>query len=147
MPLSDEELAAAFLSPSRLRTLTDEDLMAALRMGCNDALAVLFERHSALVFRIARAILHDDGEAEETVKKLFLDIFRGVNQFNPDRGNFKTWLLQYAYHRSIDRRQHLPANRFYKKCCWTIPAPVRRRQGRALTGKRLLGHESSAGVS
>jgi RNA polymerase sigma-70 factor, ECF subfamily len=115
MSLSDEELAAAFLSPPRLRTLTDEDLMAALRMGCNDALAVLFERHSALVFRIARAILHDDGEAEETVQRVFLDVFKAVNQFNPDRGSFKTWLLQYAYHRSIDRRQHLQSNRFYSR--------------------------------
>jgi RNA polymerase sigma-70 factor (ECF subfamily) len=115
MPLSDEQLATLFLSPSRLRTLNDEDLMAALRMGCNDALAVLFERHSSLVFRIARAILHDDGEAEETVQKVFLDIFKAVNQFNPDRGSFKTWLLQYAYHRSIDRRQHLQSNRFYSR--------------------------------
>jgi RNA polymerase sigma-70 factor, ECF subfamily len=115
MSLSDDELAALFHSPSRLRTLTDEDLMAALRMGCNDALAVLFERHSALVFRIARAILRDDGEAEETVQKVFLDIFRAVNQFNAARGSFKTWLLQYAYHRSIDRRQHLQSNRFYSR--------------------------------
>jgi RNA polymerase sigma-70 factor (ECF subfamily) len=115
MPLSDEELAAAFLSHSRLRILTDEDLMQALRMGCNDALAVLFERHSPLVFRIARSILHDDGEAEETVQRVFLDIFRAVNQFNPDRGTFKTWLLQYAYHRSVDRRQHLQSNRFYSR--------------------------------
>jgi len=115
MSLSDDELATLFLSPSRLRTLTDEDLMAALRMGCNDALAVLFERHSALVFRIARAILHDDGEAEETVQRVFLDVFRAVNQFNRDRGSFKTWLLQYAYHRSINRRQHLQANRFYSR--------------------------------
>ena len=115
MSLSDEELAALFCSPSRLRDLADEDLVAALRMGCNDALAVLFERHSALVFRIARAILHDDGEAEETVQKVFLDIFRAVNQFNPERGTFKTWLLQYAYHRTLDRRQHLHANRFYNR--------------------------------
>jgi RNA polymerase sigma-70 factor (ECF subfamily) len=115
MPLSDEELAAAFLSPSRLRTLTDEDLMQALRMGCNDALAILFERHSPLVFRIARSILRDDGEAEETVQRVFLDVFRAANQFNPDRGTFKTWLLQYAYHRSIDRRQHLQSNRFYSR--------------------------------
>jgi RNA polymerase sigma-70 factor (ECF subfamily) len=115
MPLSDEELATLLLSSSRLRSLPDEDLMQALRIGCNDALAVLFERHSPLVFRIARSILHDDGEAEETVQKVFLDIFRAVNQFNPDRGAFKTWLLQYAYHRSIDRRQHLQSNRFYSR--------------------------------
>jgi RNA polymerase sigma-70 factor, ECF subfamily len=115
MPLSDEELATLLLSPSRLRTLPDEDLMAALSIGCNDALAVLFERHSPLVFRIARAILRDDGEAEETVQRVFLDVFKAVNQFNPDRGTFKTWLLQYAYHRSINRRQHLESNRFYSR--------------------------------
>jgi RNA polymerase sigma-70 factor, ECF subfamily len=112
---SDEDLAATFFSPGRLRDLSDEDLMQALSLGCNDALAVLFERHSALVFRIARAILHDDGEAEETVQKVFLDIFRAVDQFNPGRGSFKTWLLQYAYHRSLDRRQHLQAHRFYSR--------------------------------
>ena len=115
MSLSDDELAAALLCPFRLRNLTDEDLMQALRMGCNDALAILFERHSALVFRIARAILRDDGEAEETVQRVFLDVYKAANQFNADRGTFKTWLLQYAYHRTLDRRQHLEANRFYNR--------------------------------
>jgi hypothetical protein len=103
MSLSDEDLASLFHSPSKLRDLSDEDLMSALRMGCNDALALLFERYSSLAFRIARAILRDDGEAEETVQRVFLDIFKAVKQFNPDRGAFKTWFLQYVYHRTLDR--------------------------------------------
>jgi hypothetical protein len=45
MSLSDDELAALFLSPNRLQVLSDEDLMAALRIGCNDAFAVLYERY------------------------------------------------------------------------------------------------------
>jgi RNA polymerase sigma-70 factor (ECF subfamily) len=109
----DRDLASLICSPSRLRTLPDADLMSVLCMGCNDALAVLFERHSPLVFRTARAILRDDGEAEETVQRVFLDIFRAAKQFNSDRGTFTTWLLQYAYHRSFDRRAHLQANHFY----------------------------------
>lgn len=111
----DRDLASLICSPSLLQTFSDTDLMDALRRGCNDALAVLFERHSALVFRIARAILRDDGEAEETVQRVFLDVFRAVNQFNPTRGSFKTWLLQYAYHRTINRREHLQANHFYNR--------------------------------
>jgi RNA polymerase sigma-70 factor (ECF subfamily) len=111
----DRDLASLISSPSLLRTFSDTDLMDALRRGCNDALAVLFERHSALVFRIARAILRDDGEAEETVQRVFLDMFRAVNQFNAARGSFKTWLLQYAYHRTINRREHLQANHFYNR--------------------------------
>ncbi len=115
MAVSDHDLASLICSPSLLRTLSDTDLMDALRRGCNDALAVLFERYSALVFRIARAMLRDDGEAEETVQRVFLDVFRAVNQFNPDRASFKTWLLQYAYHRTINRREHLQANQFYNR--------------------------------
>lgn len=111
----DRDLASLICSPSLLQTFSDTDLMDALRRGCNDALAVLFERHSALVFRIARAILRDDGEAEETVQRVFLDVFRAVNQFNPARGSFKTWLLQYAYHRTINRREHLQARHFYNR--------------------------------
>jgi len=69
MAVSDHDLESLICSPSRLRTLTDADLMAALCAGCNDALAVLFERHSVLVFRTARAILRDDSEMGETVQR------------------------------------------------------------------------------
>src|SRR5258707_7030437 len=109
----DRDLASLICSPSRLRALNDADLMEALCAGCNDALAVLFERHSPLVFRTARVILRDDGEAEETVQRVFLDIFRAKSHFNSNRGTFTTWLLQYAYHRSFDRRAHLQSNHFY----------------------------------
>jgi RNA polymerase sigma-70 factor, ECF subfamily len=114
MSLTDGEMAALPLSPERLRELSDEELMRALCAGCGDALAVLFERHSALVFRIARAILRDDGEAEETVQRVFLEIYRAKTQFSSDRGPFISWLRQLAYSRSLDRRSHLRRNHFYR---------------------------------
>ena len=100
-------------SPPRLRMLSDAELSVALLSGCNDALAILFERYSRLVFHIARNIVKDEGEAEETVQQVFFDLFRAIRQFRPELGSFKTWLLQFAYHRSINRREHLSANRFY----------------------------------
>lgn len=107
MPLSNSELEGLLRSPSRLRMLTDEDLMVALRSGCNDALAVLFERHSALVLRRVRAIVQDDSAAEDIVREVFLDAFRAVNQFDPHRGNFQLRLLHYAYQRIINQRKDL----------------------------------------
>lgn len=146
MPLSEEEPATLFLSPYRLRSLTDEDVMVVLRMGCNDAVALLFEMHSPVVFRIARAILRDDGEAEEPVQRVFPNRFKAVHQFSSERGTLKTWVRQYANHRCIDRRRHLQANGFYKSSCGTSPASACWPQARALTKKQLLNHESSAGV-
>jgi DNA-directed RNA polymerase specialized sigma24 family protein len=96
MSLSNGELDGLLCSPSRLQTLSDAELMDALRSGCNDALAILFERHRALVLQIARAAFSDDEEAEDAVQRAFLDVFQEVKQFNPDRESFKTWLLKYA---------------------------------------------------
>jgi RNA polymerase sigma-70 factor, ECF subfamily len=102
-------------TPPRLRLLGDVELVAALQDGCNDALAVLFERYSPLVFHIARSIIRDDGEAEEAVQQVFFDLFRAIAQFRAEKGSFKSWLLQFAYHRSINRREHLSAKRFYQR--------------------------------
>jgi len=107
MPLSNSELEGLLRSPSRLRMLTDEDLMVALRSGCNDALAVLFERHSALVQGKVRAILRNDSAAEDIVCKVFLDAFRAVNQFDPYPGNVQIMLLRCAYPRIMNCRRDL----------------------------------------
>jgi RNA polymerase sigma-70 factor (ECF subfamily) len=105
--------------PSRryaeLERLTDDQLMASLREGCNDALAVLFDRYHRLVLSIALKIVRDRGEAEDVMQNVFLDIFRAVAQFDPSKGTTKVWILQYAYHRAISRRQYLNARSFYRQ--------------------------------
>ncbi len=89
--------------------------MAHLQAGCNDALAVLFDRYHRLVLSIARKIVRDPGEAEDVMQSVFLDIFRSVAQFDASKGTTKVWILQYAYHRAINRRQHLNARNFYSQ--------------------------------
>jgi RNA polymerase sigma-70 factor (ECF subfamily) len=96
-----------------LETLSDEDLVAQLVAGTHDALTVLFERYCDMVFSIARRALKDNGEAEETLQQVFLDIYKAANQFDREKASFKTWLLQFAYHRSINRKKHLSAKGFY----------------------------------
>jgi RNA polymerase sigma-70 factor (ECF subfamily) len=98
---------------AKLKTLEDAELMAQLQGGCNDALAVLFDRYHRLVLSIALKIVRDPGEAEDVMQSVFLEIFRSVAQFDPAKGTTKVWILQYAYHRAINRKQHLNARKFY----------------------------------
>jgi RNA polymerase sigma-70 factor, ECF subfamily len=93
--------------------LSDENLMAELAAGCNDALAVLYDRYHRLVLAIALRIVRDPGEAEDVTQVVFLDIFRAVAQFDSSKGTTKVWILQYAYHRAINRRRQLNARSFY----------------------------------
>lgn len=111
---------------------TDEELVAKLQNGEPEALPVLFERHSSLVFNIARRILRDDAEAEDAVQQVFLDLLRSVAKFDSANGTFKVWLLMYAYHRSLNRKRGLQAARFYE---WEDIEEVLRNHG-AIEKKR-----------
>lgn len=88
---------------------SDEDLVQALRGGDADALTVLFKRHSRIVFGMARRILRHDAEAEDCVQQTFLDVFRSIDQFDQRKASFKTWLLLFAYSRTLNRRRSLIA--------------------------------------
>ena len=47
-------------------------------------------------------------------QNVFLDVYRAVAQFDPNKGSTKVWLMQYAYHRAFNRRQHLQGREFYQ---------------------------------
>jgi RNA polymerase sigma-70 factor (ECF subfamily) len=95
--------------------LSDEDVMERLCQGHPEALSILFERYHRLVLKIALRILRDAGEAEDLMQDVFFEIFRKASQFDPTKGTAKTWIFQYAYHRSLSRRQHLALRNFYNR--------------------------------
>ena len=103
------------LSNAQLRSLSDEGLMAYLQQGHSDALAQLFDRYHGLVFGVASRILRDNGEAEDIVQAVFLEIFQAAAQYDSLKGSARIWILQYAYHRSFNRRRYLILRGFYER--------------------------------
>src|SRR2546425_6972343 len=95
--------------------LSDEDVMEQLCQGHPEALPTLFDRFYRLVLKIALRILRDPGEAEDLMQDVFFEIFNKAAQFDPAKGSPKTWILQYAYHRSLSRRQYLALRNFYAR--------------------------------
>jgi RNA polymerase sigma-70 factor (ECF subfamily) len=115
-PVVPEPATSAFGAPIvRKSTMTDEEVMEQLRNGNPDALPILFDRFHRLVLKIALRILRDPGEAEDVMQDIFLEIFNKAGQFDPAKGKTKTWILQYAYHRSLSRRQYLTLRNFYDR--------------------------------
>jgi RNA polymerase sigma-70 factor (ECF subfamily) len=60
-------------------------------------------------------IVRDAGEAEDLTQTVFLEIYRHLRQFDPTRGTLKVWLLQFAYSRSMHRRNYLFVRQFHKQ--------------------------------
>jgi len=100
---------------AELRESSDADLLGFWTSGIDDAFAVIVDRYQRLVFSVAVRIVKDEAEAEDVVQIVFLDIFRDVGKFDASRGTLKMWLLQYAYSRSMNRREQLECRHFYSK--------------------------------
>ena len=100
---------------SALAGLSDEKIMAEIQAGNGDAFAVLFDRYHRLILVTALQIVRDVSEAEEVTQNVFLEIYRAARQYDPARGTLKVWLLQFAYHRSINRRNYLILRQFYDR--------------------------------
>jgi len=88
-------------SAARQEAATDEQLMAELVSGEQEALQALHRRLAPLVFHIACRSL-DAAAAEEITQDVFLRVWQKAASFDPARGGFRSWILQIAHHRVIN---------------------------------------------
>ncbi len=109
--LAGGEAAAGAEVP--LARADDASLVARVQAGDQAALGVLFDRYTPLVLSIGTRILRDQGEAQELVPDVFLHIYRKCHLFDRDRGSFRSWLIQIASNRALDRREYLNLHRVY----------------------------------
>jgi len=94
---------------------TDEELLARIPNGDQDALAYLFERYARVVRHVAARILRNDTEADDLVQDLFLFIDRKCAVFDSSKSSARSWIIQMAYHRAIERRRYLTTRQFYSR--------------------------------
>jgi hypothetical protein len=94
---------------------SDECLIVQLCTGDREALACLFQRYAFLVRGVASRILRDAAEAEDLVQDLFIFIQRKCVIFDSSKSSAKSWIIQMAYHRAIERRRYLTTRQFYSR--------------------------------
>jgi RNA polymerase sigma-70 factor (ECF subfamily) len=87
-------VAAVPAAPGALAD-ADRPLVNAAASGDRDAFTDLVVRHQARVFNLARALVGDDGEAEDVAQEVFIRAFRSLHAFRGD-STFRTWLHRIA---------------------------------------------------
>jgi RNA polymerase sigma-70 factor (ECF subfamily) len=84
--------------------LFHDDTQLAGRIARRDhaAFELLMRRHNPALFRVARAILRDDAEAEDALQDAYLDAYRHIDGF---RGSSKlaTWLTRIVVNHALMR--------------------------------------------
>jgi RNA polymerase sigma-70 factor (ECF subfamily) len=90
------------LEPTAPSSVSDIDLLYALRAGQVKALAALYDRYAKLVYSLAFKILGNSEEAEDVTQEIFLTLWRR-DTYNPNRGSLGSFLTTMTRSRSIDR--------------------------------------------
>jgi RNA polymerase sigma-70 factor (ECF subfamily) len=89
--------------------LSDEQLMARVASGDNEALELLYDRYAASVMGLAARILQDRAAAEERVMEAFWQVWRQASAFQAQSSSVSSWLFSIAHHLFIQdkERPHL----------------------------------------
>lgn len=84
--------------------LADDDLALARRIAGGDraSFEVLMRRHNPRLFRVARAILKNDAEAEDALQDAYLSAFRALPTF-AGASALGTWLTRIVINSALGR--------------------------------------------
>jgi RNA polymerase sigma-70 factor (ECF subfamily) len=96
-------------------SLADEDLLAGFLNGDQEALGLLFQRYERVIRSVATRILRNTAEAQDLVQDLFIFIQRKCAIFDCSKSSARSWIIQMAYHRAIERRRYLTSRQFYAR--------------------------------
>lgn len=98
----------------------DLALFQDLRAGSHAAAALVMRRHNRTLWRIARGILGDDGEAEEAVQDAYLRAFTSLDAFRGE-SSLGTWLARIAINEALRRAQRRRATVDLDEVADTLP--------------------------
>ncbi len=88
-------------------TVTDVNLLHAIALRDEQALASLYDRYRLILFGLLIRILNSREEAEDVLQEVFLQVWRRAADFDERRGRAFTWLITLARSRAIDRLRQL----------------------------------------
>lgn len=79
---------------------SDQDLIIRVAKGDRLAFRTLYARHNVRVFRFILRFIKDEGQAEDLIGEVFLDVWRQADRFE-GRSSVSTWILGMARFKAL----------------------------------------------
>ena len=90
------------LEQARTEDWSDEHVVERVLSGETALYELVMRRHNQRIYRIARAILRDDAEAEDVMQDAYVRAYQNLASFE-GRAKFATWLTRIAVHEALAR--------------------------------------------
>jgi RNA polymerase sigma-70 factor, ECF subfamily len=95
-------------SPTEVATsqepLSDEEVVTRVLAGETGMFEIIMRRHNQRLYRVARAILRNDAEAEDVMQDAYVRAYEHLDQLAA-RAKFSTWLTRIAVHEALSRQR------------------------------------------
>ena len=80
----------------------DVELLTSVGLGDERAMALLYDRHSPLVYSVALRVCHDSASAEAIVQDIFMQMWLAPQKFDPASGSLDGRLAILSRNLAID---------------------------------------------
>jgi RNA polymerase sigma-70 factor, ECF subfamily len=94
--------SAALVQQAQREDWSDEEVVKRVLDGETALYELLMRRHNQRLYRVARAILRDDAEAEDVMQDAYVRAYQNLASFE-GRAKFVTWLTRIAVHEALTR--------------------------------------------
>lgn len=93
-------MSRATFFPSQANAVDEGTLVQRIRDGDKSAFEALMRRYNGRLFRVARAILRDDGQAEDALQDAYLEVYLHIGAFRGD-AQLSTWLTRIVVNQAL----------------------------------------------
>jgi RNA polymerase sigma-70 factor (ECF subfamily) len=93
---------AATLEKAKTEGWTDEEVVERVKAGDTALYEIVMRRYNQRLYRVARAILHDDAEAEDVMQDAYVRAYQHLDQY-AGLAPFSAWLTRIAVHEALAR--------------------------------------------
>lgn len=84
-------------------SLTEEELILALRQREKFAAEALYDMYSSSLYGVIVRIVIDTAVAEDVLQESFVKIWQSFSSYSPEKGRLFTWMVNIARNLSIDK--------------------------------------------
>ena len=92
------------LAQAKAEAWTDEEIAIRVLAGETALYEIVMRRYNQRLYRVARAILRNDAEAEDVMQEAYVRAYEHLDQF-AGRSRFSSWLTKIAVHEALSRVQ------------------------------------------
>jgi len=83
--------------------ISDEALMEAITDHRPEALNEFYSRHGGRLKSVIGNVVHEEGDADDVLQDILLQIWREADHYSPEAGKLLGWVVTLARPRAIDR--------------------------------------------